>query len=196
MKVESGVSWAGLITQVLPQTSAGNSFQDGIAIGKFHGVIMRADAQGLAHGHGKFVGQFGRRGRTKQPASFARHVISGVHRFLNVAAGFLQDFAHFAGHVAGVVFFALGQHLGGLKDDLGAARGGNQSPLHERSLRGVHGGIDIGLGGSLKDPDHVAGVGGIAIFEGLAGAGFDPFAVDEVLINVGPVAMFRREPGW
>src|SRR5579862_1439316 len=40
LKVESGVSCAGLITQVLPQTSAGNSFHDGIAMGKFQGVIM------------------------------------------------------------------------------------------------------------------------------------------------------------
>src|SRR6185436_20169215 len=38
--VESGVSSAGLMTQVLPQTNAGNSFHDGIAIGKFHGVII------------------------------------------------------------------------------------------------------------------------------------------------------------
>src|SRR4051812_24028818 len=37
---ESGVSSAGLMTQVLPQTRAGKSFHDGIAIGKFHGVIM------------------------------------------------------------------------------------------------------------------------------------------------------------
>src|SRR6266567_3753157 len=40
LKVESGVSCAGLITQALPQTTAGSSFQEGIAIGKFHGVIM------------------------------------------------------------------------------------------------------------------------------------------------------------
>src|SRR5439155_20570030 len=40
LKVESGVSCAGLITQVLPQTSAGSSFHEGIAMGKFHGVIM------------------------------------------------------------------------------------------------------------------------------------------------------------
>ena len=35
----SGVSVAGLKTTVLPQTSAGAIFQDGIAIGKFQGVI-------------------------------------------------------------------------------------------------------------------------------------------------------------
>src|ERR1700690_1293085 len=40
LKVESGVSWAGLITQVLPQTRAGSSFHDGIAMGKFHGAII------------------------------------------------------------------------------------------------------------------------------------------------------------
>src|SRR5882724_7939904 len=40
LKVESGVSWAGLITQVLPQTMAGRSFHDGMAMGKFHGVII------------------------------------------------------------------------------------------------------------------------------------------------------------
>src|SRR5258707_5628443 len=37
--VESGVSSAGLITTVLPQTKAGINFHDGIAIGKFQGVI-------------------------------------------------------------------------------------------------------------------------------------------------------------
>src|SRR5579859_5680803 len=40
LKVESGVSCAGLITQVLPQTTAGSSFHEEIAIGKFQGVIM------------------------------------------------------------------------------------------------------------------------------------------------------------
>ena len=33
------MSVAGLKTTVFPQTSAGAIFQDGIAIGKFHGVI-------------------------------------------------------------------------------------------------------------------------------------------------------------
>ena len=35
----AGVSDAGLRTTVLPQTSAGISFHEGIATGKFHGVI-------------------------------------------------------------------------------------------------------------------------------------------------------------
>src|SRR5581483_10228359 len=46
LKVESGVSCAGLMTQVLPQTSAGSSFHEGIAMGKFHGVIMAQTPSG------------------------------------------------------------------------------------------------------------------------------------------------------
>src|SRR6185437_14856153 len=40
LNTESGVSCAGLMTQVLPATIAGNSFQEGIAMGKFQGVII------------------------------------------------------------------------------------------------------------------------------------------------------------
>src|SRR5208283_3939962 len=36
---ESGVSSAGFSTTVFPQTSAGIVFHDGMAMGKFHGVI-------------------------------------------------------------------------------------------------------------------------------------------------------------
>ncbi len=38
-QADSGVSPAGLNTAVLPATSAGMSFQEGIANGKFHGVM-------------------------------------------------------------------------------------------------------------------------------------------------------------
>src|SRR5258708_2816838 len=40
LMVESGVSSAGLMTQVSPQTSAGKIFQEGIAMGKFQGAII------------------------------------------------------------------------------------------------------------------------------------------------------------
>ena len=41
------MSAAGLKTTVLPQTSAGAIFQDGIAIGKFHGVITPTTPIGM-----------------------------------------------------------------------------------------------------------------------------------------------------
>src|ERR671936_848311 len=43
----AGVSVAGLNTTVLPQTSAGAIFQDGMAIGKFHGVIAPTTPIGI-----------------------------------------------------------------------------------------------------------------------------------------------------
>src|SRR5512142_3250211 len=46
LKTDSGVSCAGLITQQLPARIAGNSFHDGIAMGKFHGVIMAQTPSG------------------------------------------------------------------------------------------------------------------------------------------------------
>ena len=42
-----GVSVAGLKTTVLPATSAGAIFQDGIAIGKFHGVMTPMTPMGM-----------------------------------------------------------------------------------------------------------------------------------------------------
>src|SRR5271156_7053274 len=47
LMVDNGVSSAGLITQVLPQTRAGNSFQEGIAMGKFQGGIMPQTPTGM-----------------------------------------------------------------------------------------------------------------------------------------------------
>ncbi len=41
------MSFAGLNTTVLPQTSAGTIFQDGIAIGKFHGVMTPTTPIGI-----------------------------------------------------------------------------------------------------------------------------------------------------
>jgi hypothetical protein len=43
---DSGVSVAGLSTTVFPQTRAGAIFHDGIAIGKFHGVIIEHTPSG------------------------------------------------------------------------------------------------------------------------------------------------------
>src|SRR5215470_3060264 len=46
LKTESGVSEAGLITTVLPTISAGRIFHEGIAIGKFQGVIRAQTPSG------------------------------------------------------------------------------------------------------------------------------------------------------
>src|SRR5581483_11566839 len=70
-------------------------------------------------------------------------------------------------------------------NDFSALGSGHQAPLLEGALGGVHGGFNIGLAGLGEDADHVAMVGGIAIFKSLSGRGLDPLAVDEVLVNLG-----------
>ena len=153
--------------------------------GEIPGRDHAADADGLAHGHGELVGHLRGHGGAEEAAAFAGVVVGGVDGFLHVAASFGEHLAHFAGHVAGVLFFALDQNFGGAENDLGAARSGNQTPLGEGALGGVDGGVHVGLGRFLEDADHVAGVGGIAVFESLSGRGFDPLAVDEVLEDSG-----------
>src|SRR5262249_59041800 len=49
-RADSGVLDEGLKTIVLPQTSAGIIFHDGIAIGKFHGVVIRETPRGWRAG--------------------------------------------------------------------------------------------------------------------------------------------------
>ena len=46
LTADSGVCEAGLKTTVLPQTSAGTIFHEGIAIGKFHGVMTEQTPSG------------------------------------------------------------------------------------------------------------------------------------------------------
>src|ERR1700746_993791 len=72
LKVESGVSCAGLITQVLPHTIAGSNFHEGIAIGKFHGVIIPQTPRGwriaIANLLGSSEGVVGPNRRRPSPA--------------------------------------------------------------------------------------------------------------------------------
>src|SRR6188508_2272593 len=46
LSADSGVCEAGLKTTVLPHTSAGMIFHEGIAIGKFHGVMIEHTPSG------------------------------------------------------------------------------------------------------------------------------------------------------
>src|SRR6202035_5203188 len=136
-------------------------------------------------GHGEFVGQLRRHGGAEEAAAFAGVVVGGVDGFLHVAASFFEHLAHFAGHLAGVLFFASNENFGGAENHFGAARGGHEAPLGEGALGGIDGGVYVGLGGFLEDANHVARVGGVAVFESLSGGRVDPLAVDEVLEDFG-----------
>ena len=105
------MSVAGLKTTVLPHTSAGAIFHDGIAIGKFHGVIAPTTPIGcrtlmlnLSRSSDGVV-------CPKQAASLAGHVEAHVDRFLHVAAGLGLDLPHLVGHQVGEVVLLLDQEI-------------------------------------------------------------------------------------
>src|SRR5262249_60556108 len=70
---DSGVSSAGFNTTVFPATSAGIIFHDGIAIGKFHGVIIPHTPIGcrvlIAHLFGSSEGEDCPNSRRPSPAT-------------------------------------------------------------------------------------------------------------------------------
>src|SRR6202034_4728734 len=103
-------------------------------------------------------------------SSFAGIVVSGVDGFLRVTASFGEHLAHYARHLAGIVFFASDENFGSAEDDLRAARRGHEPPLGKGTFGGVYGGVNIGLRRLLEDADHVARVGGIGGFESPTGA--------------------------
>ncbi len=129
-----------------------------------------ADADRLAHGHGELVRQLGRDGGPEQAAAFSSHKVAGVDGLLRVAAGFLDDLAHLAGHVTRVLFFTFKEHFRSAENDFSAVRRGDEAPLGVGALSGIDGSIDIGLAGALEDADNVTRVGRVAVFKSVAGS--------------------------
>src|SRR5271167_3344631 len=150
-----------------------------------HGEVPRcdhgADAQRLTDRHRELVGQLRGDGRSEQTAALAGGVVTTIDGLLHVAARFLDDLPHLAGHVARVLFFARDQQLSRLVKHLAAARRRYQTPLLEGLARGLDRLVNILFAGFLEDADHLAGVGGIKILKGAAGAAFDPLTSDKVL---------------
>ena len=85
-----------------------------------------------------------------QAAAFACSVVGAVDRFLHIAAGLLQDFAHLARHVARVFFFIADQYFAGAKKDLSAFRRGRATPTVEGFFGGSYCLVDICCGGLRK----------------------------------------------
>ena len=102
-----GVSLAGLSTTVLPLISAAVIFQHGIAIGKFHGVMIAGDADRLADAHRPLVGQLARGRVAEHAPALPGHQVGDVDAFLDVAARLGQDLAHLARHLAREAFLVL-----------------------------------------------------------------------------------------
>ena len=139
----------------------------------------------MAYRHGELVGQLRRCGGTEHATALTRHVVGGVDCFLGIAAGLLNDLAHFAGHVAGILFLALGQHLSRKKNDLRPPRRRNQPPAFEGQSGGFHGRVYVVFAGFLEDRDDLPGIGRVPVFKGFARRGFNPLAINKIPINLG-----------
>ena len=154
------MSVAGLKTTVLPQTSAGTIFQDGIAIGKFHGVMTPTTPIGIRTDIWNLFWQLGRRRLAEQPPALAGHVEAHVDRFLDVAAGLGLHLAHLARHEVGELVLVVGEELREAEEDLAALRRRDEAPVLVGRLRGRDGAVDVGGAGAREDADQLA-VGGL-----------------------------------
>ena len=184
LSAESGVSVAGLKTTVLPQTSAGMIFHDGIAIGKFHGVMIGADAERLADRHRELVAQLRRHGLAVLAAPFAGHEEGHVDRFLDVAARFVEDLPHLARHVAGERLLALGDAAARRETAVSARRGAGTRRQCSYARRAASIARSTSARGRfLEDADQIVGVGRIAVLEDVARNRGHPRAVNKVVIG-------------
>jgi hypothetical protein len=86
--------------------------------------------------------------------------------------------------ISGVLLFAFGEQCSGAIEDLGALGSGDEAPGGEGFLGGGYGeGHVFGVRGR-KDADDVGMIGGVDVLERLAAPGRQPFAADEIVIEL------------
>ena len=168
--------------------------------GDGHGEVPRRDeaddANGHADAHGELVLELGGRGLAEEAAAFAGDIEGFVDGFLHVAASFGEHLAHFAGHVARVLFLALLQQDAGADEDFGALGRGDEAPGGEGFFGGGDGGIHVFRAGGWKGADDVVVVGGVDVEDGFAACGGEPFAADQIVVGGvghGQVSGFRGQ---
>ena len=138
------MSSAGLRTTVLPQTSAGQSFQAGIAIGKFQGVIAPTTPTGMRTLIMNLSRQLARRRLAEEAPALAGHVVAHVDRLLDVAAGLGAHLPHLARHQVGQLVLVVAQELGEAEEDRAALGRRHEPPVLERRLRRGDRALDVG----------------------------------------------------
>ena len=173
----SGAAEAGLSTTVLPQISAGASFQAGIARREIPGRDQADHADGFADGEHVHAVALGRHQHPGQARAFAGEVAEDVDGAAHLALGFGQRLALFAGHLGGDGLEVPVQDVGRLIEDGSARRSGHGAPAGEGGQGGGGRGVDIGGAALGKGSDQFPG-GGVAVFK--CGAACGPFAVDVV----------------
>ena len=152
-----------------------------------HGKVPRRDhahhAQGHADAHGELVLELAGGGFAEEAAAFAGDIKRFVDRLLDVAPGFGQHLAHFAGHVVGELLLALAQKLTGAEEDFGALGRGHQAPGGKGFFGGGYRRIHVFRAGGGKFADDVGVVGGVDVLEGFAGCRGDPLAANQIQVS-------------
>ena len=118
----------GLSTMPLPASSAGKHFHDGMATGKFHGVIIPTTPTGIRVVHASFEpssdGTVSPHGAAALPGDEAGHVDGLLH----VAAGLEPDLPALPAHQLGQLGLAGSEHVADGGDDLGPGRHRHPGP--------------------------------------------------------------------
>ena len=184
---ERGVSVAGLKTTVLPQTSAGTIFQDGIAIGKFQGVITPTTPIGMRTLMLNLSRSSDGRRLAEEAPALAGHVVAHVDRFLDVAAGLGEHLPHLVRHQVGA---ARPCARGGARakrkrisprSGAGTSRQSSYAAFAAATARSTSAGRERG-----KTPI-TSPVAGLVVSNVSPADGVDPLAADEVLEGLRPV---------
>ncbi len=149
----SGVSSAGFSTTVLPAASAGASFQEAIASGKFHGVMRPDDADRLAERHRD--APVDRDRVAQEPLRRAGEVAEGRDRAADLAAGGLDRLAGVARLEQRELLVGVLERRREVAQDAGARAGCERPPRGQRLRRAgdrLVGLGDAGAGEGLQDP--------------------------------------------
>ena len=178
---ESGVSDAGLKTTVLPQTSAGAIFHDGIAIGKFQGVMTeqtpigwRTDIANLSRSSEGTVWPYSRR-----PSPAMKYVMSIASwtspRVSSSTLPISRVMSRANCSLRSAMICAARSRI--------SARRGAGTWRHGRAgaVRGSERVARVFGRRLLENADQIVLVGGIAVLELAPGTGGHPLSVDEVV---------------
>ncbi len=125
---DSGTSSPDLSTTVLPQTERRDELPRRYRHRKIERRDQATNTDWLANAHCKFIRHLGRCRKAVKSTAFARGVVGAVDRLLHVAASFLDDLAHLAGHLASEFVFVCPQYLAEREQDLGPFRCGRTTP--------------------------------------------------------------------
>src|SRR5688572_18127714 len=135
---QAGACSEGLRTIPLPARSAGKHFHDGMATGKFHGVIIPMTPTGARVVQHSFEPS----SEGTVPAQ-AGHEVGHVDGFLHVAARLDEDLAALPGDELGQWGLSGGEDLAGLDDDARPGRDRHPGPAPLRLGRGAHRPVDV-----------------------------------------------------